>query len=133
MGLQEFQLLFTRLGISMPTGRTTRACRALLTRKRCFVSNTRRLLRALCNRCQVCLIAGNALDIRGKQLGDSKVSHCFRDVFVSRRLKCGGPNERCFSYYFSEVPSFRGRATMVVKSDLASSVRNNVGTKVHAV
>ena len=129
---ERFDILFSELGINVPSEMAQASYEYLLGIGHYFVDGAEELLEALKDKYELYIVSNGNASVQDRRLKSAGIIPYFKDIFISERVGFTQPSAEFFDACVEHIPAFaKGRASIVgdrLSSDILGGINAGVKT-----
>lgn len=128
---ERFDILFSELGINVPSEMAQASYEYLLGIGHYFVDGAEELLEALKDKYELYIVSNGNASVQDRRLKSAGIIPYFKDIFISERVGFNKPSAEFFETCFERIPGFEKDKAVIVGDRLSSDILGgmNAGVK----
>ena len=128
---ERFDILFSELGINVPSEMAQASYEYLLGIGHYFVDGAEELLQALKDKYELYIVSNGNASVQDRRLKSAGIIPYFKDIFISERVGFNKPSAEFFETCFERIPGFEKDKAVIVGDRLSSDILGgmNAGVK----
>ena len=128
---ERFDILFSELGINVPSEMAQASYEYLLGIGHYFVDGAEELLEALKYKYELYIVSNGNASVQDRRLKSAGIIPYFKDIFISERVGFNKPSAEFFEACFERIPGFEKDKAVIVGDRLSSDILGgmNAGVK----
>ena len=128
---ERFDILFSELGINVPSEMAQASYEYLLGIGHYFVDGAEELLEALKYKYELYIVSNGSASVQDRRLKSAGIIPYFKDIFISERVGFNKPSAEFFETCFERIPGFEKDKAVIVGDRLSSDILGgmNAGVK----
>ena len=128
---ERFDILFSELGINVPSEMAQERYEYLLGIGHYFVDGAEELLEALKDKYELYIVSNGNASVQDRRLKSAGIIPYFKDIFISERVGFNKPSAEFFEACFERIPGFEKDKAVIVGDRLSSDILGviNAGVK----
>ena len=126
----RFDILFSELGINVPSEMAQASYEYLLGIGHYFVDGAEELLEALKDKYELYIVSNGNASVQDRRLKSAGIVPYFREVFISERVGFNKPSAEFFDACFKRIPGFEKDKAVVVGDRLSSDILGGINAGV---
>ena len=127
---ERFDILFSELGINVPSEMAQASYEYLLGIGHYFVDGAEELLEALKDKYELYIVSNGNASVQDRRLKSAGIIPYFRDIFISERVGFNKPSAEFFDACFERIPGFERDKAIIVGDRLTSDILGGINAGV---
>lgn len=127
---ERFDILFSELGINVPSEMAQASYEYLLGIGHYFVDGAEELLEALKDKYELYIVSNGNASVQDRRLKSAGIIPYFKDIFISERVGFNKPSAEFFEACFKRIPGFEKNKAVVVGDRLSSDILGGINAGV---
>ena len=127
---ERFDILFSELGINVPSEMAQASYEYLLGIGHYFVDGAEELLEALKDKYELYIVSNGNASVQDRRLKSAGIIPYFKDIFISERVGFNKPSAEFFEACFKRIPGFEKDKAVVVGDRLSSDILGGINAGV---
>ena len=127
---ERFDILFSELGINVPSEMAQASYEYLLGIGHYFVDGAEELLEALKDKYELYIVSNGNASVQDRRLKSAGIVPYFREVFISERVGFNKPSAEFFDACFEHIPGFEKDKAVIVGDRLSSDILGGINAGV---
>ena len=126
----RFDILFSELGINVPSEMAQASYEYLLGIGHYFVDGAEELLEALKDKYELYIVSNGNASVQDRRLKSAGIIPYFKDIFISERVGFNKPSAEFFDACFERIPGFEKDKAVIVGDRLSSDILGGINAGV---
>lgn len=127
---ERFDILFSELGINVPSEMAQASYEYLLGIGHYFVDGAEELLEALKDKYELYIVSNGNASVQDRRLKSAGIIPYFKDIFISERVGFNKPSAEFFETCFERIPGFEKDKAVIVGDRLSSDILGGINAGV---
>lgn len=127
---ERFDILFSELGINVPSEMAQASYEYLLGIGHYFVDGAEELLEALKDKYELYIVSNGNASVQDRRLKSAGIIPYFKDIFISERVGFNKPSAEFFDACFEHIPGFEKDKAIIVGDRLSSDILGGINAGV---
>ena len=127
---ERFDILFSELGINVPSEMAQASYEYLLGIGHYFVDGAEELLEALKDKYELYIVSNGNAYVQDRRLKSAGIIPYFKDIFISERVGFNKPSAEFFDACFEHIPGFEKDKAIIVGDRLSSDILGGINAGV---
>ena len=127
---ERFDILFSELGINVPSEMAQASYEYLLGIGHYFVDGAGELLEALKDKYELYIVSNGNASVQDRRLKSAGIIPYFKDIFISERVGFNKPSAEFFEACFERIPGFEKDKAVIVGDRLSSDILGGINAGV---
>ena len=127
---ERFDILFSELGINVPSEMAQASYEYLLGIGHYFVDGAEELLEALKYKYELYIVSNGNASVQDRRLKSAGIIPYFKDIFISERVGFNKPSAEFFEACFERIPGFEKDKAVIVGDRLSSDILGGINAGV---
>ena len=127
---ERFDILFSELGINVPSEMAQASYEYLLGIGHYFVDGAEELLEALKDKYELYIVSNGNASVQDRRLKSAGIIPYFKDIFISERVGFNKPSAEFFEACFERIPGFEKDKAVIVGDRLSSDILGGINAGV---
>ena len=127
---ERFDILFSELGINVPSEMAQASYEYLLGIGHYFVDGAEELLEALKYKYELYIVSNGNASVQDRRLKSAGIIPYFKDIFISERVGFNKPSAEFFDACFEHIPGFEKDKAVIVGDRLSSDILGGINAGV---
>ena len=127
---ERFDILFSELGINVPSEMAQASYEYLLGIGHYFVDGAEELLEALKDKYELYIVSNGNASVQDRRLKSAGIIPYFKDIFISERVGFNKPSAEFFDACFEHIPGFEKDKAVIVGDRLSSDILGGINAGV---
>ena len=127
---ERFDILFSELGINVPSEMAQASYEYLLGIGHYFVDGAEELLQALKDKYELYIVSNGNASVQDRRLKSAGIIPYFKDIFISERVGFNKPSAEFFEACFERIPGFEKDKAVIVGDRLSSDILGGINAGV---
>ena len=127
---ERFDILFSELGINVPSEMAQASYEYLLGIGHYFVDGAEELLEALKDKYELYIVSNGNASVQDRRLKSAGIIPYFKDIFISERVGFNKPSAEFFEACFKRIPGFEKDKAIIVGDRLSSDILGGINAGV---
>ena len=127
---ERFDILFSELGINVPSEMAQASYEYLLGIGHYFVDGAEELLEALKDKYELYIVSNGNASVQDRRLNSAGIIPYFKDIFISERVGFNKPSAEFFDACFEHIPGFEKDKAVIVGDRLSSDILGGINAGV---
>ena len=127
---ERFDILFSELGINVPSEMAQASYEYLLGIGHYFVDGAEELLQALKDKYELYIVSNGNASVQDRRLKSAGIIPYFKDIFISERVGFNKPSAEFFETCFERIPGFEKDKAVIVGDRLSSDILGGINAGV---
>lgn len=127
---ERFDILFSELGINVPSEMAQASYEYLLGIGHYFVDGAEELLEALKDKYELYIVSNGNASVQDRRLKSAGIIPYFKDIFISERVGFNKPSAEFFEACFEHIPGFEKDKAVIVGDRLSSDILGGINAGV---
>ena len=127
---ERFDILFSELGINVPSEMAQASYEHLLGIGHYFVDGAEELLEALKDKYELYIVSNGNASVQDRRLKSAGIIPYFKDIFISERVGFNKPSAEFFEACFERIPGFEKDKAVIVGDRLSSDILGGINAGV---
>ena len=127
---ERFDILFSELGINVPSEMAQASYEYLLGIGHYFVDGAEELLEALKDKYELYIVSNGNASVQDRRLKSAGIIPYFKDIFISERVGFNKPSAEFFEACFERIPGFEKDKAIIVGDRLSSDILGGINAGV---
>ena len=127
---ERFDILFSELGINVPSEMAQASYEYLLGIGHYFVDGAAELLEALKDKYELYIVSNGNASVQDRRLKSAGIIPYFKDIFISERVGFNKPSAEFFEACFERIPGFEKDKAVIVGDRLSSDILGGINAGV---
>ena len=127
---ERFDILFSELGINVPSEMAQASYEYLLGIGHYFVDGAEELLEALKDKYELYIVSNGNASVQDRRLKSAGIIPYFKDIFISERVGFNKPSTEFFEACFEHIPGFEKDKAVIVGDRLSSDILGGINAGV---
>ena len=127
---ERFDILFSELGINVPSEMAQASYEYLLGIGHYFVDGAEELLEALKDKYELYIVSNGNASVQDRRLKSAGIIPYFKDIFISERVGFNKPSAEFFDACFERIPGFEKDKAVIVGDRLSSDILGGINAGV---
>lgn len=127
---ERFDILFSELGINVPSEMAQASYEYLLGIGHYFVDGAEELLEALKDKYELYIVSNGNASVQDRRLKSAGIIPYFKDIFISERVGFNKPSAEFFEACFKRIPGFEKDKAVIVGDRLSSDILGGINAGV---
>ena len=127
---ERFDILFSELGINVPSEMAQASYEYLLGIGHYFVDGAEELLEALKDKYELYIVSNGNASVQDRRLKSAGIIPYFKDIFISERVGFNKPSAEFFEACFEHIPGFEKYKAVIVGDRLSSDILGGINAGV---
>ena len=127
---ERFDILFSELGINVPSEMAQASYEYLLGIGHYFVDGAEELLEALKDKYELYIVSNGNASVQDRRLKSAGIIPYFKDIFISERVGFNKPSAEFFETCFERIPRFEKDKAVIVGDRLSSDILGGINAGV---
>ena len=127
---ERFDILFSELGINVPSEMAQASYEYLLGIGHYFVDGAEELLEALKDKYELYIVSNGNASVQDRRLKRAGIIPYFNDIFISERVGFNKPSAEFFEACFERIPGFEKDKAVIVGDRLSSDILGGINAGV---
>lgn len=127
---ERFDILFSELGINVPSEMAQASYEYLLGIGHYFVDGAEELLEALKDKYELYIVSNGNASVQDRRLKSARIIPYFKDIFISERVGFNKPSAEFFEACFEHIPGFEKDKAVIVGDRLSSDILGGINAGV---
>lgn len=127
---ERFDILFSELGINVPSEMAQASYEYLLGIGHYFVDGAPELLEALKGKYELYIVSNGTASVQDSRLESAGIAPYFKDIFISERLGADKPSKEFFDLAFSRIEGFERDKAIIVGDRLSSDILGGINAGI---
>lgn len=127
---ERFDILFSELGINVPSEMAQASYEYLLGIGHYFVDGAEELLEALKDKYELYIVSNGNASVQDRRLKSAGIIPYFKEIFISERVGFNKPSAEFFEACFERIPGFEKDKAVIVGDRLSSDILGGINAGV---
>ena len=127
---ERFDILFSELGINVPSEMAQASYEYLLGIGHYFVDGAEELLEALKDKYELYIVSNGNASVQDRRLKSAGIIPYFKDIFISERVGFNKPSAEFFEACFEHIRGFEKDKAVIVGDRLSSDILGGINAGV---
>ena len=127
---ERFDILFSELGINVPSEMAQASYEYLLGIGHYFVDGAEELLEALKDKYELYIVSNGNASVQDRRLKSAGIIPYFKEIFISERVGFNKPSAEFFETCFERIPGFEKDKAVIVGDRLSSDILGGINAGV---
>ena len=127
---ERFDILFSELGINVPSEMAQASYEYLLGIGHYFVDGAEELLEALKDKYELYIVSNGNASVQDRRLKSAGIIPYVKDIFISERVGFNNPSAEFFEACFEHIPGFEKDKAVIVGDRLSSDILGGINAGV---
>ena len=127
---ERFDILFSELGINVPSEMAQASYEYLLGIGHYFVDGAEELLEALKDKYELYIVSNGNASVQDRRLKSAGIIPYFKDIFISERVGFNKPSAEFFDACFEHISGFEKDKAIIVGDRLSSDILGGINAGV---
>ena len=127
---ERFDILFSELGINVPSEMAQASYEYLLGIGHYFVDGAEELLEALKDKYELYIVSNGNASVQDRRLKSAGIIPYFKDIFISERVGFNKPSAEFFEACFERIPGFEKDKAVIFGDSLSSDILGGINAGV---
>ena len=127
---ERFDILFSELGINVPSEMAQASYEYLLGIGHYFVDGAEELREALKDKYERYIVSNGNASVQDRRLKSAGIIPYFKDIFISERVGFNKPSAEFFEACFERIPGFEKDKAVIVGDRLSSDILGGINAGV---
>ena len=126
----RFDVLFSEYGISVDPQVCARRYEENLSVGHYFLPGAPEALEKLAKKYRLYMVSNGTARVQIGRLESAKISHFFREIFISQQVGVNKPDKEFFTRCFAKIPDFDPQKAIIVGDSLTSDIQGGINAGI---